>query len=129
MNAKRWIILSVAAVVLSLSALFPPWLYQCDWQSFSAGYHFFVKPPKIEAICLNSDPLPGPPPTVHMNVNRLVLQSIVVVVITAGLLLILKTPRTSLSVVTAVLISSIAVVGLLFLGLMISLREMKGERA
>jgi hypothetical protein len=119
MNKKQWIILSVAVVVLSLSAMFPPWLYQCDWRSFSGGYHFFVRSPKIEAICLNSDPLPGPPPTIHMNVDRLVLQSVVVVVLTVGLLLILKTPRTNFSIVTAAIIGSIGAVGLMFLGLMI----------
>src|SRR6476659_9995904 len=119
MNKKQWIIQAVAVVVLSLSAMFPPWLYRCDWQSFSAGYHFFVKSPKIEAICLTSDPLPGPPPTINMNVDRLVLQSVVVVVLTVALLLILKTPRTNFSVVTGALIGSIGAVGLMFLGLMI----------
>lgn len=119
MNAKQSIVLSVAAVVLLLSALFPPWLYHCEWRSFSAGYHFFVSPPRIDAICISSDPLPAPPPTVHLNVNRLVWQIIVVIVGGVGLFLILRTPRTTLSVVTAVFIIGIGAVGSMFLGLMI----------
>src|ERR1044072_2799398 len=101
MNAKQWIVLSVAAGVLSGSALFPHWLYQCQWREFSAGYHFFMKPPKIDSRCTTSDPLPGPPPTLHMNVRRLIWQSIDIVVLSVGLLLIVRTPRTNLRVVTA----------------------------
>ena len=122
MSGKQWTILSVAAAVLSVSALFPPWLYKCEWQEFSAGYHFFMKPPeplKIDSRCTSSDPGPGPPATLHMNIHRLVWQNIVVIVLSVGLILIARTPRTNLSVVSAVLILSLGVVGSMFLGLMI----------
>ena len=123
MNGKQWIILPVAAAVLSVSALFPHWLYKCEWREFSAGYHFFMKPPKIDSRCITSDPLPGPPPTLHMNIHRLVLQSIVIIVLSVGLLWIVRTPRTNLSVVSAVLILSLGIVGSMFLGLMIQLER------
>jgi hypothetical protein len=111
--------MSLAVIVLSFSVLFPPWLYQCEWRSFSAGYHFFVKSPMVDALCISSDPLSGPPPSVRMNIHRLVWQSIVVIVLSIGLVLILKLPRTNLSVVTAVLIIGVGAVASMYLGLII----------
>ncbi len=32
MSGNQWTILSVAAAVLLVSALFQPWLYKCDWR-------------------------------------------------------------------------------------------------
>ncbi len=122
MRGKQWTILSVAAAVLSVSALFPPWLYKCDWREFSAGYHFFMKPPaplKLDSRCNSSDPGPDPPATLHLNIDRLIWQSIVIIVLSVGLILIVRTPRTNLSVVSAVLILSLGVVGSMFLGLII----------
>jgi len=119
-NRKQWSVLAFAAVVFSISALFPPWLYRCENGLFySAGYRFFAKPPEIKNICQSSDPLPAPPPPVLRNGNRQMVQGLIVIVLTTGLLLILRSPRTNLSVVLAVLIIGIGTVGLLYLGLMI----------
>lgn len=62
-------------------------------------------------LCTTSDPLPGPPATVHINVSRLIYQCIVIAILGAGLLLMLKVPRTTLSVIIAALILGVGVIG------------------
>jgi hypothetical protein len=107
-------------VICSVSVLFPPWLYRCEGGfSYSAGYHFFAEAPAIKNVCPTSDRLPAPPPSVVRNGSRQGVQGIIAIVLAAGLLLILRTPRTNLSVVIAVLIICTGVIGLLYLGLMI----------
>jgi len=119
MNKPQWAVLISAILIFVVSILFPPWLYRCEKWSYSGGYHFFAKPPDIKDVCPTSTPLPGPLPTVVRNGSRQGVQGIVLVVLTAGLALILKTPRTNFSVVLAVLIISMGLVGLMYLGLMI----------
>ena len=120
MNKPQWAVLTSAIAISLVSILLPPWLYRCEGSfSYSAGYHFFAKPPEIKNVCISSNPLPAPPPTVVRNGNRQSVQGLVLMVLTAGIMLILKTPRTNFSVVLAVLIISIGIVGLMYLGLMI----------
>ena len=122
MNTKQWTFLIVVVGLLCLSEVLPPWLYRCDrGDGYPAGYHFFVKPPAAKAVCLSSDLLPAPLPTVLKNSARLNLQRLVLLVLMAGLLLVLRDRRTNLSSVTGLLALCISVVGLLFLGLMIRL--------
>jgi hypothetical protein len=118
----EYLIISIAAVLLVLSVLFPPWLYRCDkWPSFPAGYHFLLKRPETKRLCPSSEPLSGPPASVQLNSARLVHQLIVVGLLAGGFLLILKTPRTNLSVVGAILVLGIGAISLMLLGLEIQL--------
>lgn len=101
---------------LALSALFPPWFYRCEPpyspSSRSPGYHFFLRPPPT-VPCTTSDPLFGPPATVHINVGRLTYQCIFIVILTAGLLIIFKVPKTNLSLVTGAIILGIGIIGII----------------
>ena len=107
--------------ILVLSELFPPWLYICENSMYPAGYHFLAKPPEIKAICPSSDPLPAPLPTVMENSRRLLVQRMIVIVLTAGLWLLLRSRRTSLSVLIGFLAICAGVVGLLYFVLMVRL--------
>jgi hypothetical protein len=119
MRKRQWTVLGIAAGIFLLSAIFPPWLYTCESMSYSAGYHFFANPPEPKDICRSSNPLPAPPPTVLRNGDRQTVQAIIIITLSAGLLLLLRIPRTNLSLVLAVLIICIGAVALLCLGLMI----------
>ncbi|HEV7681982.1 MAG TPA: hypothetical protein VGO68_07665 [Pyrinomonadaceae bacterium] len=124
MNNQRWIILLAAAVLFCLSELMPPWIYRCESgyghpAGYPAGYHFFLKPPPPQPICLSSDPLPAPLPAVFKNSLRVDAQRTVLISLTIGLLLVLRSPRTKAYVVTGVLALCVSALGLLFLGLMI----------
>jgi hypothetical protein len=46
MNPKQRIVLLYALILLSLSELFPPWLYENlqDSSQYAAGYHFIFSP-------------------------------------------------------------------------------------
>ena len=121
MNTKQWILVLVATATLVLSELFPPWLYKCDYLLYPAGYHFLTNPPDPEAICINSDPLPAPLPTVLKNSSRLLVQRMTVIVLTVGLWLLLRSRRTRLSVLIGFLATCAGGVGLLCFGLMVQL--------
>jgi hypothetical protein len=112
----------VTAAIFCLSEVIPPWLYKCDTGfGYPAGYHFFRSPPEPKEVCISSDPLPAPPPTVLKNSARLNVQRSVLVVLTAGLLLVLRSVRSNLHAVAGFLALCVSVVGLMFLGLMIRL--------
>ena len=119
MNTKQWTVLLVAMAIFLLSELFPPWLYNCKGATYPAGYYFLTKTPAIKAICPSSDPLPAPLPTVLEDSNRLLLQRMIVIALTLGLWLLLRTRRTNLSVLIGFLATCAGLVGLLFFALMV----------
>jgi hypothetical protein len=51
MNRKQLSFLLFGVILLTLSELFPPWLYENEDNSAlrSAGYHFRMSPPKVKA--------------------------------------------------------------------------------
>lgn len=121
MNTKQWSVLSLALIVFSLSELFPPWLYDCAGLLSPAGYHFLFKPPAVEPICFNSDPLPAATAIVIKNSVRLMVQRIILIALTAGIFLILMRRRTYLAGVLATFSICIGVVALSGFVLMIRL--------
>jgi hypothetical protein len=98
----------------------PPWLFGCEYSSYSAGYHFLTKPPAIERICPSSDPI-APPPTVLKDSDRLNWQRTILPLLTIGLLLVLDNRRTTLKLLIGFIALSIGIVGLMLFVLMVRL--------
>ena len=101
MNSRKLSILGVALVLLFLSELFPPWLYEDGWDSAkrSAGYHFINNPPKVKSssemkkIFLLPDSNPPHFFTIQEDIGRLYSQRLSILFLTPGLLLTLSSQR------------------------------------
>ena len=123
MNRKQLIVLCTTIILLGLSELFPPWLYEDGWTSekHSAGYHFITKEPERKPIRELKDvftlPDNGPPRNVHVqrDVARIYGQRLTLLFLAIGLLLVLSNRRSSLRVALGglSLIAGVSALGLL----------------
>jgi hypothetical protein len=120
-NGKQAVILLLAALVLFISELFPPWQYEYqyvpEWRHICpAGYGFITRPPGVRpydemlAACGTSE-VPLSEVTTHRDLWRSNYQRVILFVLTIGLLLTLSMQRSALK--TA---GGIALVGLGILG-------------
>ena len=99
-NKQMWVLVA-AAILFSLSALFPPWVYEDHMTSgqYPAGYHFLYNPPRetslfaIKRSWRVSVDEPNRYLTVHQDLGRLSAQRIAIPFLTIGLLLLLSTRR------------------------------------
>lgn len=87
-NPKQLRILIAAGVIFIAIGIFPPWTYTLDAQSIHrekpAGYAFIVSPPNPE----ENAPAFG----VQLDIPRLLIQWLVLVAATGGLLLLARKP-------------------------------------
>lgn len=87
-NPKQIRILIVAGVFFVAMGIFPPWTYTLDAKSIHrekpAGYALIVSPPSPE----NDAPAFG----VRLDISRLLIQWLVLIVATGGLLLLTRAP-------------------------------------
>ena len=87
-NPKQLRILLAAGVIFVAMGIFPPWTYTLDAQSIHhekpAGYAFIVSPPNPE----KDSPAFG----VRLDISRLLIQWLVLVAATSGLLLLAREP-------------------------------------
>ena len=111
MNTKQLTVLLVAALVLALSEIFPPWLYVNRWTSglHYAGYHYVHSPPatsdvyKMRKIFKVADNEPDSYFTVQKDRFLIYDQYAMLMFLTFGLLLALATRRTTLRIVFRVI--------------------------
>jgi hypothetical protein len=101
-NNKQLTVLLAAIILLSLSELFPPWLYEDGWTSekHSAGYHFFNSMPDQKPISELRDvftlPDNGPPRDISIRraLPRIYGQRLILLSLAIGLFLLLSNRRT-----------------------------------
>ena len=118
MNKKQKTSLFVALFLIALMALFPPWVHFTEEYSMNcaAGYHLIFSPPTI-----TGDVFPGINENrerlivVRIDYAKLILQSLVVLVMTTGLLLLQKERKTLVTPVVAVVLICVGIAGLVFL--------------
>jgi hypothetical protein len=118
MNRKQWLVLLVGTIVLVLSELFPPWLYEDENTSAvrPAGYHFISKPPKVgsSAEMKNLFALRESDTTqfiwVHKDGIRLMGQRIILLSLMPGLWVVFFERRTIINFVSGGLCLCIALV-------------------
>ena len=115
-NQKRsWF---VAVSLLAIMVLFPPWVYFTEEYSMNcaAGYHLIFSPPVVTGdvfprIIDNRDRLI----VVRIDYAKLILQFMVVLLLTTGLVLLQKERKALISPVVAVVLICVATAGLVFL--------------
>jgi len=78
MNKKQKIALWLGIIIIVAMGTFPPWVISIQGAIQQRGYDFILIPP--EEYC-------------HINTSRLYVQWIMVVLITGGLLITIKSPR------------------------------------
>lgn len=87
-NPKQLRVLIAASVIFVIMGIFPPWTYTFDWGSThsekSAGYGLIVSPPNPEQD--------GPSFGVRLDISRLLVQWLVLVAATSGLILLTREP-------------------------------------
>ena len=51
MTKSQWTVLFIGGMLMLLSEVFPPWVYEDGWTSAqrTAGYHFLTKPPAVKS--------------------------------------------------------------------------------
>jgi len=91
MNNNQKIVLCIGIIAFILVGLFPPWMFVRSTNQIymSLGYHYFLNPPKIDQQTpLNSV-------LTQINFPRLWSQWVMVVVVTGGLIALLKDKKTN----------------------------------
>ena len=121
MNRKQWTILLAGVVLLGVSELFPPWVYEDENTSVrrSAGYHLFNRPPKLKSAAemrtifslQPSEPIKFM--WVHVNGVRLLSQRLFLIAATPGLVFALANQRSLIKILLAI---AFLIAALCFLG-------------
>ena len=118
MNKNQKRSLFVAVSLLAIMVLFPPWAYFTEEYSMNcaAGYQLIFSPPGV-----TGDVFPGIIDNrgrfivVRIDYAKLVLQFMVVLLMTIGLVLLQKERKTLVTPVVAVILICVAIAGLVFL--------------
>jgi hypothetical protein len=107
MNPKQRKVLMVAIILLFLTELFPPWLYENSQTSsqYSAGYHFVLSPkPELKTkdemkriFSISSDEYPSLF-AVHKDLGRRYGQWLTLFFLTVGLLVVLIEKKSYLKI-------------------------------
>ena len=101
MTKSQWTVLFIGGMLMLLSEVFPPWVYEDGWTSAqrSAGYHFLTKPPAVKSQSemkrIFARPIVEPDHyfEVHRDGARLLGQRSFLLTATIGLLLVMHRPR------------------------------------
>jgi len=101
MTKSQRTVLFIGGMLMLLSEVFPPWVYEDGWTSAqrSAGYHFLTRPPEVksqnEMKRIFGRPIEVPDHyfAVHRDRARLLGQRSFLLTATIGLLLVMHRPR------------------------------------
>jgi hypothetical protein len=101
MAKRQWTVLFIGGLLMLLSEVFPPWVYEDGWTSRqrSAGYHFLTKPPAVKSQSEMKRIFAGPVEeparyfAVHRDRARLLGQRSFLLTATIGLLFVMHRPR------------------------------------
>jgi len=101
MTKRQWTVLFIGGMLMLLSEIFPPWVYEDGWTSAQrgAGYHFLTKPPGVksqnEMKRIFGRPVEEPDHyfSLHRDRARLLGQRSLLLTATIGLLLVMHRPR------------------------------------
>ena len=123
MNTKQWAVILVAVGLFFITELFPPWLYVSSSNRCIAGYSFITRPPtaksfdEMKKLCTESYIENQDVFETHKDQLRLNWQRVILVLLSAGLLLVLESRRSALKTILGL---SALSVGLAILWLYIS---------
>ncbi len=120
-KGKQPVVLLVAALVLLISELFPPWRYEyqyiSEWRHICpAGYGFITRPPGVKsydemlAACGTSE-VPLSEVTTHRDLWRSNYQRVILFVLTIGLLIALSTRRSALKQAGGIALVALGILG------------------